>query len=316
MKEWDRIAHGWAMAGAVGFVVLGAALAANGLWALAAAFGIAAPFWYQGLMGRWGRRRRLAKEPLPESWTRILEEKVGYYRALDGGRRAAFARQLSWFLAEHRFVGVAGQEATEELKVLAAASAVMLVFGRPGDEYPRISEILFYPRTFDEDYRTQGAERPISGQNTSYGAVLLSAPDLLRSFREGGGEAYHVGVHEFAHALDRQGDRWDGLPQGFSPEAASTWSRRLGQEMEAIRGGKSALCAYGASHEVEFFAVASETYFKTPDVLRRRNPEVFAVLEGYYGPLPTIPPQPDPVPGKRRPDDAPPPGPRESAPAP
>ena len=61
----------------------------------------------------------------------------------------------------------------------------------------------------------------------------------------------------------------------------------------------------------EFFAVATETYFKTPDVLRRRNPELFRILEGYYGPLPRIRPHPDPEPGKRRPDESGPAGRRE-----
>lgn len=308
------MARRWALAGAVGFAVVAAACAGAQAFLLAGLFGAAAPAWYALLTERWRRRARLAAEPFPEAWRRVLQEQVGYYAALDPERRAAFERQVRWFAEEHRFAGVGGQEATEELKVLAAASAVMLVFARPGEEYPRIGEILFYPRPFDEEFRIRGADRPISGMNTSYGSVVLSAPDLVRSFRNDR-QAFHVGLHEFAHALDRHGDRWDGLPPGLSGEAASEWGRRLEPEMASILAGKSSLCAYGASDPVEFFAVATETYFKTPDVMRRRNPEIFAILERFYGTLPEIRPQPDPSPGKRRPDAASPPGPREPKPS-
>ncbi len=313
MKAWDAVAHGWAVAGAIGFALVGAAFAGVRLWGLAALLWIAGAAWYRLQMDRWFRRGRLRKEPFPEAWRELLRERVGYYRSLPSERRAEFEEQVRYFLQEHRFVGLGGVEATDELRLLASASAVMLVFHRPGDEYPRISEVLFYPRSFDEDYRVRGEERTIIGQNTSYGSVLLSAPDLRRGFREEASPS-HVGLHEFAHALDRQGDRWDGLPAALSGEAADAWGRRLEDERKSILEGRSSLCPYGASNEAEFFAVATETYFKTPDVMRRRNPEIFAILERFYGPLPIIREPPDPAPGKRRPETAGPPGPREPQP--
>ena len=58
----------------------------------------------------------------------------------------------------------------------------MLIFGRTDRDYPRISEILFYPDAFSDDYRTRGGGRDIAGQVHPYGAVILSVPELLRGF--------------------------------------------------------------------------------------------------------------------------------------
>jgi Mlc titration factor MtfA (ptsG expression regulator) len=45
---------------------------------------------------------------------------------------------------------------------------------------------------------------------------------------------------------------------------------------------KSVMRSYGATNPAEFFAVATETFFEKPDQLRRKRPELFEELKGYY----------------------------------
>ncbi len=282
MTIWDRAAHGWALAGAAAAAAAGAGCMAAGEGELGAILLAGAPLAYFALMRRSIRRLRLSRRPVPAEWRRLLESHVGFYRRLPPERRAAFERDVALFIRENRFSAVAGAQVTDELRVLAAASAVMLLFGRTGRDYPRIQEILFYPGPFDDEYRTKGRGRDTVGMNHAYGAVVLSVPELRRSFASAE-DGFHVGLHEFAHALDLSGQEWDGLPLGMDPRLVRPWSELLRAEMERSGRGRGVLREYAGTNEAECFAVAVELFFERPEALRRGNPRLYALLEAYFG---------------------------------
>ena len=282
MKVWDRTAHAWAIAGAAGFTALGIAGAfVLKLPQTLPVFGLAV-LWYFLSMRKYHLRRKIAAKPFPEAWGRVLWSQVAYYRHLSADRKRDFERDVAVFVGEHRFAGVDELEVTDELKVLAAASAVMLIFNRPDLEYQRISEVLFYPRAFSEEsFSTWGGGRETLGMNHEFGAVILSAPELLRNFKEQSGR--HVGLHEFAHALDRSSAQtWDGIPQGMSSSLIARWTEAVRAEQEKLERGYSVLDPYARTNLVEFFAVAVETYFGLPELFRRESMELFDVLDEYF----------------------------------
>jgi len=301
MRVWDRTAHAWAIAGAVGFTALGlfGTLILH-LPQTLPVFGIAV-LWYYLSMRRYHRRRALAAQPVPDAWRAVLESQVGYYRRLPAARRRDFERDVVVFIGEHRFAGVDEVEVTDELKVLAAASAVMLLFNRPDLEYQRISEVMFYPRAFSEEsFSTRGIGRETIGMNNEFGAVILSVPELRRSFEEQSGR--HVGLHEFAHALDRtSAQTWNGIPKGMSSALVSRWTDAVRVEKEKLERGYSVLDQYARTNLVEFFAVAVETYFGLPELLRRDSTELFDVLDEYFQADPKS--DEPPARNKRRPED-------------
>ena len=49
------------------------------------------------------------------------------------------------------------------------------------------------------------------------------------------------------------------------------------------RGEETLIDPYGSEHPAEFFAVLSEAFFETPEVLRDEYPEVYDQLRRYYG---------------------------------
>lgn len=271
MRIWDGAAHAWAIAGAACFAALSGIFWVAEQRAVALASVGTAPLWYALCMRRSFRRMRLAKVPVPPEWLAILEKRVPAYRRLPPERKTDFARDVAIFVRENLFRGVDGVEATDELKVLAAASAVMLLFGRTEREYPKIAEILFYPKPQDD----------VAGLLHPHGAIVLSAPELLRSFAcETDG--YHVGLHEFAHALDLTGQACDGLPLDLDPRLLRPWCELMCVEIERIRRGRGALRSYGGTNEAEFWAVSVETYFERPEALRKANPDLFAILQEYF----------------------------------
>lgn len=64
----------------------------------------------------------------------------------------------------------------------------------------------------------------------------------------------------------------------------------MGAALERLRRalwfGFAPIDPYAATSPPEFFAVTTELYFEVPEQLRAFSPDVFALLEDYYGALP------------------------------
>jgi hypothetical protein len=265
-----------ALGGAVlGAMVLGLPGAAAGL-AAGSGLGIGLA---RRLQGRARRRRAAVETPFPERWRKSLVEGYDHFERLPAALRARFEDDLRLFLSETRISGV-GVEVTDELRLLVAASAVTLSLGWPDYEWGQLTEVLLYPQDFDRDYAFE--ERELSGQAHPWGTVILSVPSLLESF-EVPDDAYHVGLHEFAHLLDVSQTHFDGIPPGLSGERAREWVAVVEREMQRLRHGRSALDDYGAHDPVEFLGVAVEAFFEIPQLVRRRHRELYAMLSAWLG---------------------------------
>ena len=245
----------------------------GGLLGLWAAFAL-----HRALGLRAERRRALLATPFPEPWREFLRERCDHYDRLPLELRGRFEDDLRLFVAEKRITGV-GIEATEELKLLVAASAVTLSLGWPDYEWDRLSEVLLYPQDFDRDY---GFEmRELSGQAHGWGTVILSAPALIESFAHPD-DGYHVGIHEFAHLVQVDQSRFAEIPLGLGAAGSREWADLVTAETDRIRRGKSVLDPYAGENPSEFLAVAVEAFFEMPLDLRARHRELYEILAGYF----------------------------------
>jgi MtfA peptidase len=279
-RPHDRVFARALQAVAVALGVVAGAAAAGAPGALfGAALGCAAGIGLHSLYVRGAtRRRRLLALPFPERWRRLLAERYDHYERLPEALRPRFEDDLRLFLAEKRITGV-GVEATDELRLLVAASAVTLSLGWPDYEWGQLTEVLLYPQDFDRDYSFDNEE--LAGEAHPWGTVILSVPALLESF-EDPDDAYHVGIHEFAHLLDVDQTRFDGIPAGLDPHRHAEWLALVEKEMQRMRKGRSVMDDYGGDDPVEFLAVAVEAFFEAPLALRRRHREVYATLSDYF----------------------------------
>jgi Mlc titration factor MtfA (ptsG expression regulator) len=94
-------------------------------------------------------------------------------------------------------------------------------------------------------------------------------------------------VHEFAHVLDMAQGLADGVPVLPVSISRAEWERTFSAEYEAFCTRVNAeeptvLDPYGAESRSEFFAVASEAFFVSPDAMRGEHPKLFALLTRYY----------------------------------
>jgi len=252
------------------------------------------------------RRDKLKAAPFPGGWTRILEERFPLYTRLPDEDRRELQGHIQVFLAEKRFEGCGGLEITEEMKVSIAAQACLLLLHRKTDYYPDLRSILVYPSAyFVKTTRHVGAgvmeEKNDSrlGEAWDSGAVVL-AWDAVHHGTTNPEDGQNVVFHEFAHQLDFEDGVADGSPVLATDEfwlkrksRYGAWARVLSYEYAQLRskveaGEQSVLDEYGATDPAEFFAVATETFFERPHVLRQKHPALYEELKRFYKQDPTL----------------------------
>ena len=227
---------------------------------------------------RWRARRQALAGPFPAAWRELLLDWCDHYVRLPPELRLRFEDDVRIFLAEKRISGV-GVEVSDEIRLLVAASAVTLSLNWPEYEWDQLHEVLLYPDEFDRDYEIGVPE--LAGQAHPWGTVILSVPSLCESFRDPD-DAYHVGFHEFAHLLDLEETRFDGIPADFDEAQAHRWVEIREREIPRMQQGDSVLDEYGAYDPVEYLAVAVEAFFEAALPLRRGTPDLYELLVAYF----------------------------------
>lgn len=242
------------------------------------------------------RRRRLKARPFPERWREMLHSRMAAFRTLAPADRAELEGHIQVLLGEKYFEGCAGFKITDEVRVLIAAQACVLLLHRDTEYFPGLRSVLVYPGPFQGSgkaigpagmvveslgwHRGESWHTPGAG-----GPVVLSWPDVVAGAADAE-DGRNVVYHEFAHQLDGESGWVEGAPM-LEAEAAAEWKRVMGEQFQtharAVWAGMpTVIGAYGAQSPAEFFAVATEVFFERGAALRAANPEVFRLLAGYY----------------------------------
>lgn len=250
-------------------------------WFLAMAIGLPFALYYL-LMRKARKRKKLLSQDFPCEWETILQEKVAFYNNLNEEDQCRFKQQIQIFLGEHPITGIQ-IKVDDELRLLVAASALIPVFQYPHWEYTRLSEVIVYPRHFNEDFDFKKKTAQMLGLVGIGNALVVSKPALYRAFRDPS-RLEHVGIHEFAHKIDQEDGVIDGVPALLmDKKTRQQWETLMKQEMLNISRGYSDINPYGVTNEAEFFAVVSEYYFQHPQQLSINHPQLFEVLSKIYG---------------------------------
>jgi len=242
------------------------------------------------------RRNRVRDVAFPAAWRKILRERVPLVRKLPQHLQMQLKKHMQVFIAEKSFLGCGGLQITEEMRVVIAAQACLLILNRATDYFANVRQILVYPGAFLVNRVTvgpagvQNEERQVlSGESWSQGQVVLSWADVLAGAAVAE-DGRNVVIHEFAHQLDQENGAAIGAPPpllgdaGYDPER---WSRVFHAayaqlQAEARHGVEGLLDHYGAKDPAEFFAVVSEVFFEQPQALAADYPALYQELRGYY----------------------------------
>jgi len=239
------------------------------------------------------RRKRLRQQAFPAAWQVVLHRRVPYYRLLPSDLQAQLRGHIQVFIAEKEFIGCAGLEISEEIRVTIAAQACLLILNRKTDYYPKLERILVYPSAFvvkkqevDEAGVLSEYRDALSGESWGDGQVVLSWEDTVEDARFFG-DGRNVVIHEFAHQLDQEKGAATGAPILARADHYRPWSEALGAEYEHLRRQADAeldtlFDYYGAENPAEFFAVITEVFFEQPQEMAAMHPELYRQLKIFY----------------------------------
>ena len=248
------------------------------------------------------RRARLRAEPFPLPWLLTIERDVPYYGRLSEADRIELQGHIQVFLAEKTFEGCGGLEMADDIRVIVAAQACVLLLHRDTDYFSKLDTVLVYPHAFLVERTERGPGRWVIkseelrvGESWHQGVIILAWDDVEHSVinHSGGARAagphdgHNVVFHEFAHQLDRENGDTDGYPVLEDRALERAWPKVMQREFKRLEhdlecGRRTVIDPYGAENPAEFFAVVTECFFEIPARLKQHHPELYDIFSHYY----------------------------------
>jgi Mlc titration factor MtfA (ptsG expression regulator) len=245
--------------------------------------------WLRRELRRWRVRRR----PFPAAWREVLRRQMPYFAQMPADLQLQLKKLTQVFIAEKPFIGCAGLDVSDEMRVLVAAQASLLQLNRRAGGYPELRQVLLYPGAFVVERAQREANglvregrRVLLGESWQQGQVLLSWDDVLAGAADPA-DGRNVVIHEFAHQLDSERGGANGAPYLGRRDRYARWAATLGEAYAQLRervarGEPTLIDAYGATDPAEFFAVASEVFFEQPRQLAAEAPALYRELAGCF----------------------------------
>ena len=174
--------------------------------------------WLAGppLWAAW-RRSRITAAPFPSAWRAVLRRRMPLYQRLPVPLQRQLQRHVQVIVATVPFIGCRGQVITDEVRVLVAAQASLLLLGRPAGRFRGLRQVLVYPGAFVVERPVtdagivQDARRVLVGESWQQGQLILSWADVLAGAADPQ-DGHNVVIHEFAHQLDQENGPANGAP--------------------------------------------------------------------------------------------------------
>jgi len=243
-------------------------------------------------LARQWRRQRIARRPFPAAWRDIVRRRVPLVSELPAAQQLLLKKRIQVLLAEVPFIGCAGLEVSDEMRITIAAQAAFLLLGR-GGSFGNLREVLVYPGHFVVPRSEVGAggvvheaRDVLAGQSWQRGQVIVAWDAVLDGAADPHDGA-NVVMHEFAHQLDQDAGAANGAPYVGRGALQQAWARVMRQEFDALRARLARaepglIDPYAATSPAEFFAVTTELFFEQPEALAAERPALYEQLKRCY----------------------------------
>ena len=242
------------------------------------------------------RRKLMESKGLEYYQRKYLKENSSLYRMLPKALRLELSGYINIFLYEKEFEACGGlEEVSDQMKLLIASQACILMLQNKLDIFPKLQSILVYPSAYIADggkaiFAGSVVDAPPSvrlGESWSRGNIVLAWDQVMRDAASYG-TGHNVTIHEFAHQIAQQDGSQDGFPFRHDPEEQREWTDILFHEFEHLReevehGQHEVIDSYGAVNKAEFFAVSTETFFCASAKMKKYHPDLYREFTEYFG---------------------------------
>jgi MtfA peptidase len=246
----------------------------------------------------WWRRLSRAQviaEAFPERFRALILRRVPCAQLLSEQELRKLEALVRIFNSEKSFEAAGGLELTEEMRVIIAARACLLVLERAELDsplYPGLDAIIVYPSSYSAKVRERDGYVVVEGEQVRLGeswtrGVVVLSWDAVQAADANPSDGHDVVLHEFAHQLDAEDGEMDGTPELGALERYAVWSKVAGAEYAALvedveRHRKTSIDPYAATNAPEFFAVVVEQFFEAPSELAARHAELYRELATFF----------------------------------
>jgi MtfA peptidase len=239
----------------------------------------------------WRRRRVLEREAIPDALWREVVESFEFFHGLSQEEGARLRELATLVLHEKSIHAARGFAISDDMRVMIAAQAALLILNLDIEWYRGWVEVIVYPDEFlaeheytDEHGVMHRIREPRTGESWEAGPLLLSWSDVESPDVEAG---YNVVIHEFAHKLDMLNGNSDGLPPLHAGMSRAEWASAFSAAYEDLSrrvdaGEQTPIDPYASEGPDEFFAVTTEAFFLIPEVLHGEYPRVYAQMRAFY----------------------------------
>lgn len=205
--------------------------------------------------------------PLSDSRRVILEERFYYYNKLSEGDKKAFRKRVNHFLVNKKFTSEDSIEVTEEMKVLIAATATLILFHLEA----------FYLSHFDNIHISNDEMESLKHMHK---AKEVEIPwDEFRAGFDSFHDGYNPGLKILAMAFTLEHQLNNNSSKMFRSHKYYELMQLYRAEAEKyISSGKSRYKEYNEVDRNEYFAVAVEYFFERPQHFYANQPAMYTAL--------------------------------------
>ena len=215
----------------------------------------------------------------------IIRSNIGLYGWVPSELVGPWEERIITFLKSFPITLERKDEATDEMKILVAAEAALLIVQRPMSDYRHLRVVHLWKDQID------GQESALGTANRH--EVNLSWQYLkmhIRKARDG----HNLTLHEFAHLIDFADDGVaQSIPVAQGTSCFDEWKQVVDIEherlMKAYESGKNySIRAYGGyecikGNKPELFSCGTSAFFERGARLTRESPEIYNLFKKFYG---------------------------------
>lgn len=228
--------------------------------------------WYAKSYDRPLFRHYFVYKKLSTSQIQILKKDFFFYSKLSEKHKKQFQHRLSQFLSKKKFIGRGELIVTEEMRILVAAIACMLSFGRKNYSYSLIDFILIYPTEF---YSAVNNNFHKGEFNPRERALVLSWKDFQEGFQINN-DNLNVGIHEFMHAMQLEAKKSGDIDSArFTKQFQNILKQLTKQEVKDQIDKTKYFREYAFTNQYEFMAVLAEYFFESPQDFKAIFPKLY-----------------------------------------